>query len=69
MAKTVDLAGVKELLGRGAQLVEVLPLEEYEELHLLGAIHLPSRSSMRSTPSNSTASAQWSSTAGTRYAT
>ena len=30
MAQTVDLAGVKELLERGSQLVEVLPYEEYE---------------------------------------
>ncbi len=41
MARTVDLAGVQELLERGAQLVEVLPYEEYQELHLRGAIHLP----------------------------
>src|ERR1700730_15553707 len=41
MARTVDLAGVQELLERGAQLVEVLPHDEYEELHLPGAIHLP----------------------------
>ena len=41
MARTVDLAGVQELLERGAQLVEVLPEEEYQELHLPGAVHLP----------------------------
>jgi rhodanese-related sulfurtransferase len=41
MAQTVDLAGVQKLLQRGAQLVEVLPREEYEELHLPDAIHLP----------------------------
>ena len=41
MARTVDVAGVQELLERGAQLVEVLPEEEYQELHLPGAIHLP----------------------------
>jgi rhodanese-related sulfurtransferase len=40
MARTVDLRGVRELLERGAQLVEVLPPEEYYELHLPGAIHL-----------------------------
>jgi rhodanese-related sulfurtransferase len=40
MARTVDLAGVKELLDRGAQLVEVLPQDEYEELHLPGAVHI-----------------------------
>jgi len=41
MARIVDLPGVHELLERGAQLVEVLPREEYEELHLPGAINLP----------------------------
>jgi rhodanese-related sulfurtransferase len=41
MAKTVDLAGVKKLLERGAQLVEVLPYEEYQELHLPSAVHIP----------------------------
>lgn len=32
---------VRELLGDGAQLVEVLPSEEYEEEHLPGAINIP----------------------------
>jgi rhodanese-related sulfurtransferase len=41
MAPTVDIVGVRELLERGAQLVEVLPREEYQELHLPGAINLP----------------------------
>src|SRR6266849_632898 len=41
MARTVNLPGVQELLERGAQLVEVLPHEEYQELHLPDAIHLP----------------------------
>jgi rhodanese-related sulfurtransferase len=41
MARTIDLAGVQELLEHGAQLVEVLPREEYDELHLPGAINLP----------------------------
>jgi rhodanese-related sulfurtransferase len=41
MARTVDLPGVQELLEHGAQLVEVLPSEEYEELHLPGAVNLP----------------------------
>jgi rhodanese-related sulfurtransferase len=40
MARTVDLPAVQELLARGAQLVEVLPREEYDELHLPGALHL-----------------------------
>jgi rhodanese-related sulfurtransferase len=41
MASTVDLQGLRELLERGAQLVEVLPREEYEELHLPNAANLP----------------------------
>jgi rhodanese-related sulfurtransferase len=41
MARTVDLQLVRDLLERGAQLVEVLPREEYEELHLPGALNLP----------------------------
>jgi rhodanese-related sulfurtransferase len=41
MARTVDLHGLRDLLDRGAQLVEVLPREEYEELRLPGALHLP----------------------------
>jgi rhodanese-related sulfurtransferase len=38
---TVDLAGVRQLIASGAQLVEVLPAQEYEELHLPGAIGVP----------------------------
>src|SRR5882762_8978989 len=41
MARSVDLQAVRELLEGGAQLVEVLPREEYEELHLPGALSLP----------------------------
>jgi rhodanese-related sulfurtransferase len=40
---TIDLAGVRRLTADGSQLVEVLPSEEYEELHLPGAINLPLR--------------------------
>jgi rhodanese-related sulfurtransferase len=40
---TIALAGLRRLLEAGAQLVEVLPEEEYEELHLPGAISLPLR--------------------------
>jgi rhodanese-related sulfurtransferase len=32
---------VKRLVDEGAQLVEVLPAEEYEEAHLPGAINIP----------------------------
>jgi rhodanese-related sulfurtransferase len=38
---TIDLDRVRELLADGAQLVEVLPGEEFEELHLPGAINIP----------------------------
>jgi len=41
MPKTVSVDEVRTLLGQGAQLVEVLPLQEYEDLHLPGAINLP----------------------------
>lgn len=32
---------VRDLTERGAQLVEVLPAQEYEEEHLPGAINIP----------------------------
>ncbi len=41
MLKVVDNNGVQDLVARGARLVEVLPSEEYEELHIPGAINLP----------------------------
>ena len=37
----VDLAGVHRLLEEGAQLVEVLPSQEYDEQHLPGAVNIP----------------------------
>lgn len=41
MPTAVDRAGLQRLMVEGAQLVEVLPTEEYDEEHLEGAIHLP----------------------------
>lgn len=38
-----DRREVRSMMKRGAQIVEVLPREEYEEDHLPGAIHLPLR--------------------------
>jgi phage shock protein E len=38
-----DRREVQALLDRGAQLVEVLPPDEYDEEHLPGAINLPLR--------------------------
>jgi rhodanese-related sulfurtransferase len=37
----VDLADLHRLIAAGAQIVEVLPAEDYEELHLPGAINIP----------------------------
>jgi rhodanese-related sulfurtransferase len=41
MPEAIDREGVQELLGNGAQLVEVLPADEYEDEHLPGAVNLP----------------------------
>jgi rhodanese-related sulfurtransferase len=41
MPESIDRDRVQELVRAGAQLVEVLPNEEYEEEHLPGAINLP----------------------------
>jgi rhodanese-related sulfurtransferase len=43
MATLIDRRQVQELVGKGAQLVEVLPSEEYAEDHLPGAISIPLR--------------------------
>lgn len=39
--RAIDAVEVAELLSEGAQLVEVLPEEEYREEHLAGAINIP----------------------------
>jgi rhodanese-related sulfurtransferase len=41
MATHVTADRVKQLLGEGAQLVEVLPRPEYEEQHISGAVSIP----------------------------
>jgi rhodanese-related sulfurtransferase/CBS domain-containing protein len=41
MLKRIDYQGLRRLLDEGAQLVEVLPAEEYAEEHLPGAINIP----------------------------
>jgi rhodanese-related sulfurtransferase len=41
MSTIVHLAEVKRLIEQGAQVVEVLPNEEYEEDHLPGAVNIP----------------------------
>ena len=45
MAGTVKRAQLLDLVAtRGAQLIEVLPKDEYDEEHLHGAIHMPLKS-------------------------
>ena len=44
MPTRVDYEGVRQLVDEGAQLVEVLPAEEYEEERLPGAINIPLKS-------------------------
>lgn len=41
MPTDIELEKLQRLLAGGAQLVEVLPAEEYEELHLPGAVNIP----------------------------
>ena len=41
MPSPVDFARLRRLLDDGAQLVEVLPEEDYRELHLPGAVNIP----------------------------
>ena len=43
MPREIDRAEVRRLLGEGAQLVEVLPADEYAEDHLPGAVSIPLR--------------------------
>ncbi|MBV9856891.1 MAG: rhodanese-like domain-containing protein [Streptosporangiaceae bacterium] len=43
MAQEIDREGVRRLMERGAQIVDVLPAREYGEDHLPGAINLPLR--------------------------
>ncbi len=43
MATLIDRDAVQELIKQGAQLVEVLPAQEYAEDHLPGAVSHPLR--------------------------
>ena len=43
MATRIWLEQVKELIDRGAQVVEVLPADDYAPVHLPGAVNLPLR--------------------------
>jgi rhodanese-related sulfurtransferase len=41
MPKTIDLDGVRRLSAEGAQLLDVMSREEFEESRLPGAINIP----------------------------
>jgi rhodanese-related sulfurtransferase len=41
MSSRIEIDRLRELLDAGAQLVEVLPAEEYEEERLPGAVNIP----------------------------
>ncbi len=41
MARAIDRQAVQRLVAAGAQLVEVLPRDEFDDEHLPAAIHLP----------------------------
>ena len=45
----IERARLQELIAAGAQLVEVLPREEYDERHLPGAINIPLKELNRGT--------------------
>lgn len=38
---SIDFPELRRLLDGGAQLVEVLPAQEYSEMHLPGALNIP----------------------------
>ena len=40
MPTVIDLEGVQRLVEEGAQVVDVMSREEYEDSHLPGAIHI-----------------------------
>jgi rhodanese-related sulfurtransferase len=43
MPRQIERSEVRRLLATGAQLVEVLPAEEFKEDHLPGAVSIPLR--------------------------
>jgi phage shock protein E len=50
MPRSIGRDELRNQLDRGAQLVEVLPAEEYEDEHLPGAISIPLRRIDREAP-------------------
>lgn len=51
MPSFIDREEVQWLMKEGAQLVEVLPQEDYEDEHLPGAINIPLKTLTRETAS------------------
>lgn len=51
MPTFIDRREVQRLTKQGAQLVEVLPQDEYEDEHLPGAINIPLKTLTRDTTS------------------
>ncbi|MHB1568447.1 MAG: rhodanese-like domain-containing protein [Solirubrobacteraceae bacterium] len=49
MSKRVELPELQRLIEDGAQLVEVLPADEYQDAHLPGAINIPLKQLDRTT--------------------
>jgi len=43
MLRSIGRDEVRRLLDQGAQLVEALPAEEYEDEHIAGAVNIPLR--------------------------
>jgi rhodanese-related sulfurtransferase len=43
MTREIDRGEVRELVGRGIALIEVLPRQEYEHEHIRGALSIPLR--------------------------
>jgi rhodanese-related sulfurtransferase len=62
MPTEIGREAAQQLVAEGAQLVEVLPKEEFDEQHLPGAIHIPLR---KIDPGVRASCDPWSSTAGT----
>jgi rhodanese-related sulfurtransferase len=44
MAERIENTRLRQLIDEGVQLVEVLPAEDYDELHLPGAVNIPLKS-------------------------
>jgi len=44
---SIDYSALRRLIDAGAQLVEVLPAQEYAEMHLPGAVNIPAQGPRR----------------------